>query len=490
MMRWVREHRGLVIGALAIVAAAGGLLVYDTFFREEPAAYFDSDEEHFLYGSIGTESQEGIPYWIWLVLPRIFPEYLPGPGGWASLGIHAQPNHEMPIGLSKVTIGIPRVAINCAMCHVTSVRTSVDAAPTLVPGGTSNTTSPQQYLRFLLACASDPRFTADVILGEIAKSHRFSAYEQLVYRFVIIPRTREGLLTVKARESWMDKNPDWMRGRIDPFNPVKFRYLKQPIDGTIGNSDMMPLWNLGTREGANRAFHWDGLNTKLREVVVSSAIGDGTATKWVERDLARWDSTDRRTQSSLRRIQDYIARLQPPKYPLPIDAALSARGGVIYKAQCASCHETGGDRTGTVIPLEEIGTDRHRLDMWTKGSADAYNGYTSSYSWKLTHFQKTAGYLSAPLEGLWLRAPYLHNGSVPTLADLLAPPEARPTQFWRGYDLLDPVKVGFVSDGPAAEAMGSHVDTSRPGNGNGGHTWGTTLPPEEKQALVEYMKTL
>jgi len=128
--------------------------------------------------------------------------------------------------------------------------------------------------------------------------------------------------------------------------------------------------------------------------------------------------------------------------------------------------------------------------MWTKGSADAYNGYTSSYSWKLTHFQKTAGYLSVPLEGLWLRAPYLHNGSVPTLADLLAPPEARPTQFWRGYDLLDPVKVGFVSDGPAAEAMGSHVDTSRPGNGNGGHTWGTTLPPEEKQALVEYMKTL
>jgi len=68
-------------------------------------------------------------------------------------------------------------------------------------------------------------------------------------------------------------HPDWGRGRIDPFNPVKFTTLKQPIDDTIGNSDMVPLWNLRRREGT--AYHWDGLNTTLREVVQSSAIGDG-----------------------------------------------------------------------------------------------------------------------------------------------------------------------------------------------------------------------
>ena len=490
MMAWIRAHRGLVITAVVVLAAATGWLVYSTFFREEPAPYFASEEEHFLYGSIGTESQEGVPYWIWLVLPRIFPEYLPGTGGYAALGITGTPDHEMPIGLSKVTVGFPRVAINCAMCHVTRIRTSVSSPQMLVTGGTSNTTSPQQYLRFLLACASDPRFTADVILGEIAKNHKLSTYEQLIYRFVIIPQTRTALLQVKDRESWMDKNPDWQRGRIDPFNPVKFRYLKQPIDGTIGNSKMMPLWNLGPREGANRAFHWDGLNTTLREVVISSAVGDGTALKWADRDIARWDNTDGQNRSSLRRIQDYIARLQPPKYPLPIDAALSARGAAVYKTECASCHAPDGQRTGTVIPLDEVGTDRHRLDMWTKGAADAYNGHTANYSWKLTHFQKTAGYLSPPLDGLWLRAPYLHNGSVPTLADLLSPPGQRPTQFWRGYDLLDSVKVGFVSDGPGAEAMQSHFDTNRPGNGNGGHTWGTTLSADDKRALVEYMKTL
>ena len=60
-----------------MLAALGGLFVYNRFFREEPAPYFASDEEHFLYGSVGTEAEQGVPYWIWLVLPRIFPEYLP-----------------------------------------------------------------------------------------------------------------------------------------------------------------------------------------------------------------------------------------------------------------------------------------------------------------------------------------------------------------------------------------------------------------------------
>ena len=59
-----------------------GLFVYNQFFREEPAPFFESDEEHFLYGSVGTEADQGVPYWIWLVLPRVFPDLLPAPGGY------------------------------------------------------------------------------------------------------------------------------------------------------------------------------------------------------------------------------------------------------------------------------------------------------------------------------------------------------------------------------------------------------------------------
>jgi hypothetical protein len=97
--------------------------------------------------------------------------------------------------------------------------------------------------------------------------------------------------------------------------------------------------------------------------------------------------------------------------------------------------------------------------------------------------------MARPLDGLWLRAPYLHNGSVPTLADLLAPADMRPVTFRRGIDLYDPVRVGFVSTGPAAEGRGTLYDTNLPGNSNAGHLFGVTLSDANKRALIEYLKT-
>ena len=179
--------------------------------------------------------------------------------------------------------------------------------------------------------------------------------------------------------------------------------------------------------------------------------------------------------SSLRRIQNYIGDLKAPTYPFAVDKTLAAAGAVTYKASCAQCHEMGGARTGTVIPLAEIGTDRHRLDMWTADAAKAYNAYGEGHTWKFSHFTTTTGYVAAPLDGVWLNGPYLHNGSVPSLTDLLEPVEKRPTTFWRGYDVYDPVKVGFVSHGPAAKKAGTPLDISQPGNSNAGHTYGTAL---------------
>ena len=488
MSRWLSPRTWIVFGILALLLVAGGVFTYVEFFREEPAPYFASDEEHFLYGSVGTEAQEGIPYWIWLVLPRVFPEYLPGPGGYAAVGVLAPDGHEMPIGLSKVTVGFPRVGINCAMCHTASVRTHPDDVPRIIAAAPSHQTAPQMYLRFLMACAADPRFTADTLLAEIDKNTKLSTLDRLLYRFVIIPQTRQALLQRRDRESWMDTRPDWGRGRIDPFNPVKFRYLHQPIDRTIGNSDMVPLWNLGAHQGY--AYHWDGLTTSLQESVLSSAIGDGTTAKWVDRDFAKWNNTDPRQMSSLRRVMNYISKVQAPKYPYPVDAPLAASGHAVYQQHCAECHDLGAKRTGTVIAVSEVGTDRHRLDMWTKNAADTYNAYGDGHPWKFSKFRTTNGYVSVPLEGLWLRAPYLHNGSVPSLTDLLEPVESRPKSFWRGYDLYDPVKVGFMTDGAEARRVGTYYDTARAGNSNAGHTYGTTLPPDDKKALLEYLKTL
>ena len=114
-----------------------------------------------------------MPYWIWLVLPRVFPDKLPYAGGYESLGIVAQEGRELPVGFSKQTIGIERVGINCAFCHTGTWRAHASDKPVVVPAAPSHTTSPQDYLRFLFACAADPRFNSATIMAEIAKNYLY-----------------------------------------------------------------------------------------------------------------------------------------------------------------------------------------------------------------------------------------------------------------------------------------------------------------------------
>jgi hypothetical protein len=76
-----------------------------------------------------------------------------------------------------------------------------------------------------------------------------------------------------------------------------------------------------------------------------------------------------------------------------------------------------------VTPLAEIGTDAERLHSFTAALAERMNTIGTGRPWKFSHFRKTQGYANMPLDGVWLRAPYLHNGSVPTLRALLFPEE-------------------------------------------------------------------
>ena len=182
--------------------------------------------------------------------------------------------------------------------------------------------------------------------------------------------------------------------------------------------------------------------------------------------------------------------VQPPAYPYDVDKALAGEGRVLYEQQCAQCHAAGGKRTGTVVPVDEVGTDRHRLDMWTPAAPVAYNAFAKGYPWAFSGFKKTGGYVTMPLDGVWLRAPYLHNGSVPSLQELFEPVAARRPTFYRGYNVFDPARVGFVSEGEAATRTGMLYDTKLPGNSNAGHLYGTELSAAQKKALIEYLKTL
>jgi hypothetical protein len=232
-------------------------------------------------------------------------------------------------------------------------------------------------------------------------------------------------------------------------------------------------------------LHWDGDNDSVDERNLSAGLGAGITPVTVD-------------HAGLKRVRDWIWTLPPPKYPYSIDASAATRGAAVYAQQCTACHAdnrfrdgiTTGTGVGRVAPISEVGTDRHRLDSYTSiFAANQYLLFPQS-SFRFTHFRKTNGYANQPLDGIWARAPYLHNGSVPTLRDLLDAPAERPRVFYRGYDVFDQTRVGFVSDVPEEGGrLFSRYDVSVPGNGNGGHLYGTTLSDDDKRAVVEYLKT-
>jgi hypothetical protein len=282
--------------------------------------------------------------------------------------------------------------------------------------------------------------------------------------------------------------PDWGAGRVDTFNPYKaiqfnWNLALLPPSELIGASDYPSLWNQAPREGMQ--LHWDGDNDSVDERNLSAGLGAGITPVTVD-------------HAGLKRVRDWTWTLQPPSYPYPVDAALAARGAAVYGGHCLACHGdhrfrngvSSGDRIGLVEPIDRVGTDRHRLDSYTPAfAANQYSLFPDS-PYRFDRFRKTNGYANQPLDGIWLRAPYLHNGSVPTLRALLDPPGRRPAVFYRGYDVYDQVGVGFVSDVPAEPGRRYfRYDTSVPGNSNSGHDYGTALPDDEKRAIVEYMKT-
>lgn len=474
-----RSMAARVVTVLVMVIYILGLFLFRRFNNNFPLVY-TPDEEHFKYGSIGSELStgefsSGFPYWIWKVLPDMFPDKLSG-NGYGSFGFVYEPGHDTPIGFGKRRVIVDRLGMNCAICHTGTVRDTPASTPRIYLGMPANTFDLQSYLRFLISCASDGRFTADNVIRAIKARKSLDPLETFVYQQAVY-QTREVLALRGLQTSFMSSRPDWGPGRVDTFNPyktVQFNF-SMADDHTVGATDLPSIWNQGPRVGMQ--LHWDGNNDSLQERDKSAALGAGVTPATL--DL-----------KSVTRIENWLLNgLQAPKYPYSIDENLAAQGSPIYKSRCAGCHDFGAPYVGKVTPIGEIGTDRGRVDSYTYDLASNMNLLYAGYPWRFTHFRKTDGYANMPLDGVWLRAPYLHNGSVPTLRDLLEPPAARPQKFYRGYDVYDRVKGGFISDVASENGKKYFLyDTTLPGNGNGGHLYGTELAPGQKDALVEYLK--
>lgn len=475
--RWLSNHPRLRLGLSLVglgLAVWFGWLGYALLLRAPGAEQFASEEAHFKYGGLTNEKVHGLPLYIFEALPEVFPDLVPGTNGWQSFGLIQEPNRPGPIGWSVRTNGFPHLLPNCALCHTATYRVPGEDASRLIVGGAALQLDFQALLQFLFASARDPRFTGGPLLAAIQRRHRLTSNETVLYQRLIIPTVAGALHLAEQDFAWMNRQPRSGPGRFDAGAMLKFNLLRLPYDGTLSTTDMLPVWD---RRAEQRMWQrWTGGGTNVHEEMLLSA---GSLAALVP---GLFD------QASFERYAKFLETLPPPKYPLPVQAELAERGRDLFSTHCGDCHAPGGRSYGRVTSQSELGTDPEVLRAYDARTVNALHALAQP-PFLYPAQQQTDGYKNVSLAGIWARGPYLHNGSVPTLWDLLQPPERRPTTFERGGNQLDPVQVGFISE-PGATRLPTVFDTRLRGNSNAGHLYGIGLSAADKQAIVEFLKTL
>lgn len=325
------------------------------------------------------------------------------------------------------------------------------------------------------------------------------------------------------------------------FNAVASDFLNLPENRRVPDAPVSypVLWDAPHLDVVqwNGSAPNDGPGPLLQNVTTALAVYGGMDVN-VEKGLDGYPSTidfDR-----LGQIQDDLYALTAPAWPASLFGALDAarvqRGAAVYTKECQGCHALS-DRAdkerklrATLTPVADVGTDARMADNFlaANGKTGAFKGRKegvvagpvfgaqantpdlvvhAAVGAALRHplqavREAVAGYhkvykaavdahpdhyKARPLSGIWASAPYLHNGSVPSLSELLKPPAERATSFYVGSREYDPVAVGVALD---VQTNASRFDTTLAGNSNAGHTYGTALDAETKKDLLEYLKSL
>ena len=195
--------------------------------------------------------------------------------------------------------------------------------------------------------------------------------------------------------------------------------------------------------------------------------------------------------------------VQAPAWPFgAIDMQLAAQGKTVFEATCAKCHGTygaGGVYPNQLVPLADVGTDPVLVQGETEFAERFVAWFANSFWGETSRLEPSLGYVAPPLDGIWATAPYLHNGSVPTIEALLD--SGKRPQYWtRTFQSTDydPATLGWkftkLDHGHAGEpTAGARIkiyDTTQLGYSNSGHTFGDDLDDGERHAVLEYLKTL
>jgi hypothetical protein len=501
------------------------------------AAYIannDADYKSFKNAAVGNS---GIPMIMLRVFPEIFPEIWGKPSDYfAPVGLAQdtlEPGRVLPLGLgfmpSQPAVATPAGPVNvnvvqltCMGCHSGRVIDATGKVKHIVGG--PNTTF-NQFRVAVSRTVNSPKYTADAFraaiaakpLGFIYGDPALAQQEALERAIFLAPGGAEAFLDklkngsnafaarfqatlgsftyavpnapnpAASKPGFLDAIGAGMTIIVDPtrFTPEQLAAILPPAPAEI---DIMSTWHQLGRPLAQ----WDGSIGSIlhRNLAAEFGVVGNPAN-------VNMDNGIRSTR--------FTNNLPATPYPFDVDTPKAARGKDLFVAYCAGCHASGNR---TVFAPENIGTDANRAIIWSpftvaglrqvlRASCSDPVACVDAAGQPVADSElvnPTFGYMSLPLEGIWARAPYLHNGSVPSLSALLT--GNRPASFYRGNITYDQKNVGFTSD-QAVTPGATLFDTHLSGASNTGHLGPTFNGPIDwahqpgmLADLLEYMKTL
>jgi cytochrome c5 len=372
-------------------------------------------------------------------------------------------------GAATSTEGVRVVSANCLQCHAGRINGQI-----VVGLG-----------------ASDADFTSDQAsqVSALANLQMAPAEKTEVLRFIdrmkaIAPYTKT--LTVGVNPA--DNLTAALMAHRDPatlaWSNTAAIELPPPLVVPV---DVPPWWRMAKK--TSMFYSAGGRGDHARIMMAASLLCTENVTEATAIDAAFVD------------VRAYIQSIEAPAWPFAVDMALAAEGKTVFEATCSRCHGTygaGGSYPNHIVPIADVGTDPVLAQGASQFSARYVQWFANSFWGKTSRLEPTEVYVPPPLDGIWATAPFLHNGSIPTLEALLDSTK-RPRQWTRTFDSTDydQAAIGWKyvvakphNDEPDAMARTRIYDTTKLGYGSQGHTFGDPLEPEERRALLEYLKTL